>query len=335
MKRILAYRFSALGDVAMIVPVLREFLEQNQNVEVVFVSRQRFKPLFAHINRLHFKGVDLERYHGILGLLRLGHQLLKEFKPNYICDFHDVLRSEILDLYFKTHGFKVAKIDKGKKEKRLLTDVHHLEKHQLKLTVERYADILRKSEFSLKLSHQLRVQTTDKEGIGFAPFAKHKGKILPLDKSFQAAKDLAKTEKIFFFGGGAEEVELLSRWEKEIPNSISLAGRYTLEEQLKKIAGLKLMISMDSANMHLASLAGTRVVSIWGATHPYAGFLGYGQRYEDCVQINDLTCRPCSVYGNKPCFRGDYACLNEITVSQILKKVKAALKNPTLGSAEY
>ena len=43
--------------------------------------------------------------------------------------------------------------------------------------------------------------------------------------------------------------------------------------------------------MHFASLVGTRVISIWGATHPYAGFYGYHQDSGDVIQEN-LPCRP-------------------------------------------
>jgi hypothetical protein len=62
-------------------------------------------------------------------------------------------------------------------------------------------------------------------------------------------------------------------------------------------------------------------VSVWGATHYFAGFLGYGQSEKDIVEISDLECRPCSVFGNKPCYRGDYACLNQIEISEILNKI--------------
>ena len=87
---------------------------------------------------------------------------------------------------------------------------------------------------------------------------------------------------------------------------------------------LQVMISMDSANMHLASLVNTPVVSIWGATHPYAGFMGWNQRYENAAQV-ELDCRPCSIYGNKPCLRGDYACLKNISPEQIISKVESLL----------
>ena len=175
--------------------------------------------------------------------------------------------------------------------------------------------------FNVELSNQLRPKDIEKSGIGIAPFAQHKGKMLPLEKTFEVAKILSSKHKIYFFGGGKNEVEILSNWQKEIPNSENLAGKLSLKQELEKIAELELMISMDSANMHLASLMGTRCVSIWGSTHPFAGFLGYGQSENDVVQIKDLTCRPCSVFGDKECYRGDWACLEEINIQQIINKI--------------
>ena len=81
------------------------------------------------------------------------------------------------------------------------------------------------------------------------------------------------------------------------------------------------MLSMDSANMHLASLTNTPVISIWGATHPYAGFMGWNQPQNNAIQM-DMDCRPCSIYGNKKCFRKDYACMNQIDESVIVQKIK-------------
>ncbi|MFN3020054.1 glycosyltransferase family 9 protein [Chryseobacterium sp. TY3] len=321
MKRILAYRFSAFGDVAMTVPVFREFLEQNKDVEVIFVSRKNFADLFDDVPNLQFHGVDFDQYKGVMGIRRLGREILKFYKPDYVADFHDVIRTKLIDSIAKRHGYKVFRINKGKEEKEHLTDVWNLNKIQLKRTVERYADILRSMGYQLELSQALRSRVSERKGIGFAPFAQHKGKMLPIEKSYELVKHLARDNKIYFFGGGKEESDILLRWETEIPNTQSLAGKLSLKEELDIIAGLKLMICMDSANMHLASLMGTRCVSIWGATHPYAGFLGYGQSLEDVVQVKDLTCRPCSVFGDKECYRGDYACLEELHVQQILDKI--------------
>lgn len=321
MTRILAYRFSAFGDVAMTVPVFREFLEQNPEVEIVMVSRKNFEALFTDIPNLIFKGVNLDDYKGFFGLNRLAHELNVEFQPDYIANLHDVIRTKILDKIFRKKGLKVFKINKGKEEKERLTDIWNLNKTQLKRTVERYADVFRAMGFTIELSNTLRPVIQTKSGIGFAPFAQHKGKMLPLEKSYELARILAQKETVYFFGGGKAEMETLNKWEKEIPNTKSLAGKLSLKEELNTIATLKLMISMDSANMHLASLVGTRCVSIWGATHPYAGFLGFGQSEDDVVQVKDLTCRPCSVFGDKECYRGDWACLGELNIQNVLQTI--------------
>lgn len=321
MKKILAYRFSAFGDVAMTVPVFREFLEQNPDSEIVMVSRKNFADLFQNVPRLTFKGFDLDSYKGILGMKRLAEELSEEFRPDLVADFHDVIRTKVLNRVFLFKNYKTFKIDKGKSEKEELTDVWNLDKKQLKLTTERYADVFRAMGFSLELSHQLRPVSAKKSGVGIAPFAQHKGKMLPLEKSFEIARILSETHNVYFFGGGKEEVKVLDSWEIQIPNSTSLAGKLTLKEELQKISELETMISMDSANMHLASLVGTRCISVWGATHYYAGFLGYGQSNEDAVHIKDLTCRPCSVFGDKDCYRGDWACLNEIDLQKIIEMI--------------
>jgi len=320
LRTILAYRFSAFGDVAMTVPVFREFLAQNPDVQVVMVSRSQFKDLFDNIPNLIFKGIDFEDYKGFLGLRKLGKTLLNEFKPDYVADLHDVIRTKTLDLFFMKNGFKVFKINKGKEEKEKLTDIWNLDKTPLRLTCERYADVFRAMNFRLELSHRFP-DNNQKSGIGIAPFAQHKGKMLPLEKTFEVAKILATRHKLYFFGGGKSEINILDSWADQIPNTENLAGKLSLKEELQKIAELEVMISMDSANMHLASLVGTRCISVWGSTHPYAGFLGYGQSEKDVVQVKDLTCRPCSVFGDKACYRGDWACLEEIDIQKIIDLV--------------
>ena len=305
----------------MTVPVCVEFLEQNPDVQIIFISRDNFKDLFDRHPRLIFKGISFDDYKGVFGIRKLTRQLIREFKPDYVADLHDVIRTKMVNSIFKRHRYKVFKINKGKEEKEKLTNVWNLDKKPLKRTVERYADVFRKMGFPLELSHKLRPQTDEKSGVGFAPFAQHKGKMMPLEKSFELARVLAKSHKVYFFGGGKEEDEILRKWESQIPNTLSLSGKLSLKEELQKISELETMISMDSANMHLASLMGTRCVSVWGSTHHFAGFLGYGQSEEDIVHVKDLSCRPCSVFGDKECFRGDYACLEELNIQKIIDRI--------------
>lgn len=164
------------------------------------------------------------------------------------------------------------------------------------------------------------MNSSDREGIGIAPFAAHKGKIYPLDKMEAVVAALSQhDEPIYLFGGGRQEVEILESWAAKYPHTKCVAGKMTMSEELALMRRLRVMLTMDSGNMHMASLVGTRVVSIWGATHPMAGFLGVGQNEEDCIQRN-LPCRPCSIYGKKPCRLGNYPCLN-IAPTEILERL--------------
>jgi ADP-heptose:LPS heptosyltransferase len=305
----------------MTVPVFLELLEQNPGLEIIMVTRKDFEALFTGLPHVIFKGINLEDYKGVIGMRKLSKELLTEFEFDYVADLHDVIRSKILNAFFANRNFKIFKIDKGKEEKENLTDIWNLNKRQLKTTFERYADVFRAMGFPVSLSNKYRQKSLEKAGIGFAPFAQHKGKMLPLEKSFEICKILAQKHKIYLFGGGKEEKNSLQNWENEIANTENIAGKLNLSEELDLISTLKVMISMDSANMHLASVVGTRCVSIWGSTHPYAGFLGYGQLYEDAVHVIDLTCRPCSTFGDKECFRGDYACLNEFIIQAVIDKI--------------
>ena len=232
---------------------------------------------------------------------------------------HDVLRTKILRCFFRLRGIPVSVIDKGRREKRRLCNQGKRKRLiPLPHTTQRYANVL----------HQLQIKTAlwrptpypEKKGIGIAPFAKHQGKIYPLDKMEAVIAALSKQgEPICLFGGGPAEEQQMRRWSAIYPNVRFTPGR-SLSEEIQAMAKLRVMLTMDSANMHLASLAGTRVVSIWGATHPFAGFLGYGQNMSDCIQAN-LPCRPCSVFGNRKCKFGNYPCMQAITPQEILQKL--------------
>ena len=361
MKRLLIIRFSALGDIAMTVPVIHDLAVQYPDLEITMLSREMAGPLFERLpNNVHFFAADLSgRHKGLFGLNRLLRDIqFKDF--DYIADFHDVLRTQWLRFVCRLFGKKVAKIDKGRKGKKALTRQKNKVFEQQATSFERYAKVLEQLGFPIKSTYTkldyssfCETQKAPNETwIGIAPFAKHPAKVYPMEKMEEAIKTLSerKNTKVFLFGGGEEEkrqiAELCANYPNvqpaQNPNSstsgllrsarnddcrfASLRGgttkqsRNQLAMELALMGQLDVMLSMDSANMHLASLVGTRVVSIWGGTHPYAGFLGWNQNPSDCIQL-DLPCRPCSVYGNKACFRGDYACLNGIAPSQIIKKL--------------
>jgi ADP-heptose:LPS heptosyltransferase len=329
---ILVFRLSALGDVAMTVPVIRLLLASYPNLRVTFASAAFTAPLFEGLDRLHFHPVDTKGTHkGVGGLAKLRKELPADIDA--IADLHGVLRTTILRGLYLFSGTKKAVIDKGRREKAALTRDDRKELHQLKTTFQRYADVFAELGLPVNLnSPAIRLPVDRRVGqerraIGIAPFAKHAEKTYPL----QAMKEVVRllvadgTIDVLLFGG-KDEAPVLTQWASEFPNVRSVAGTMGFREELAVIAGLDLMVSMDSANMHLASLFSVPVVSVWGSTHPYAGFYGWQQDPANIVQV-DLYCRPCSVFGNRPCHRGDLACLHSIQPAVVADRIWQALRN--------
>ena len=293
----------------MLVPVVRALAEQHPELEITILSQKWLEDLFAGLpSNVHFQGVDLKR------------QSLREIIASlgtydYVADLHGVWRSMVIRWALRLRGAKVRTIRKGRFERFLLT--HKFSRKLLKTTILRYCDVLQGLGFPID-SPKVTLKKVG-EGIGIAPFAAHQGKTYPSDRMEQVVALLSKQgERILLFGS-PKEAEVLDNWARKYQGVESIAGKYSLREELAIMRDLRVMLTMDSANMHLASLVGTRVVSIWGATDPKAGFLGFGQSERDCIQ-RDLQCRPCSIYGNKKCQYGDYRCLN-ISPEEIVKKL--------------
>jgi len=244
---------------------------------------------------------------------------------------HGVIRSFLIDCYFRFLGRPVAVIDKGRREKQKLVRKERKILRPLKTSLDRYREVFQKLGYDSSLCFNgLFPEKPEKKQIrtiGIAPFAKHTGKTYPPKQMEEVVRRLSELPDLqIILWGSKMENEYMKSWVVKYRNVTSVAGQMPLQEELFLMNQMDLMVSMDSANMHLASLVKTPVVSIWGATHPCAGFYGYNQDESNIIQI-DLPCRPCSIFGNKPCYRGDYACLKQITPDMIMDKIRAGFKN--------
>jgi len=286
-----------MGDVAMSVPVLRAFNNQHPNVKITVLTRKFFTIFFKDLKNVNVYSADVKGIHkGIKGLYKLSKEL-KLLDIDAVADLHNVLRSNILKLFLS--GLKIIQIDKGRKEKKALIKGTSFE--QLKTTHQRYAD-------------------------AFAPFAAHQSKMYPLDLMEDVISELSKTYKIILFGGGKEEVETLNTFQNNYDNVINVAGQLSLDDELNLMSNLNVMLSMDSGNAHLAAMLGIKVITIWGVTHPYAGFAPFHQPI-DYTLVSDRTKFPkipTSVYGNK--YPDNYKnASGSISPVTIVEKVKSIL----------
>ena len=347
-QHIAIIRLSAMGDVAMTAPVIRAFVKQNPKVRITFVSRPFFKPFFEGIQNVTFFEVDLKQRHkGFFGLFRLYSDLSK-LKIDAVADLHNVLRSKVVRTLFLLNGKKVAHTDKGRKEKKALTRAQNKIFKPVKSMFERHVETFKQLGFSVDLtapnfpekailSDEIISISGKKENfnwIGIAPFAQYESKVYPKDLMQKVIDELASNNqnKIFLFGGGKKEIATLNSFTKNRSNVIVVAGKMELKKELYLISNLDVMLSMDSANAHLAAMYGVKTITLWGATHPYAGFAPFNQPLENCL-VSDrekYPLLPTSIYGNKKA-KGYENVMQTILPQEVVNKIQTALlENATL-----
>lgn len=313
---ILVIRLSAMGDVAIAVPVLLALTAQYPKVRVTVLSKAFLAPLFEQLPQVDFRAAKVNGKHsGVGGLYKLFLELKKQ-NFTAVADLHGVIRSHVLSGFFRTTGVKVAKINKGRKEKKMLTRSVNKIFQPLKTTHQRYAEVFEKLGYPIALNkpyfldkHSIiaeirqKLDISDQKLIGFAPFAAHEGKKYPLHLVEEVIS--AHTEntgnKILLFGGGKEEEKQLNILAEKFQNTVNIAGNFSFTDELNIISNLDLMIAMDSGNGHLAAIYGVPVITIWGVTHPYLGFTPYQQPEENQILVDreKFPLIPTSVYGNK------------------------------------
>ena len=320
----------------MIVPVLREFEKQFPKVKVTVLTRPFFAPFFRDLSNVSIFEADVKGKHkGVHGLYKLSKEL-KLLNIEAVADLHNVLRSNILKLFFV--GTPFIQIDKGRGEKKALVKGMNFE--QLKTTHQRYADVFNKLGFKLSLSQpefpekvKLRSNVLDLIGkqikplIGIAPFAAFESKAYPLPLIEEVIKKLSKKYKVLLFGGGKAETEILNQLEKKYNNTVNLAGKLSLNEELDVISNLEVMIAMDSGNAHMAAMLGKKVITLWGVTHPFAGFYPFNQNPENALLADreKYPKIPTSIYGNK--YPEEYKdAIASITPKQVIDKTLEIIK---------
>lgn len=332
-KHLLIVRFSALGDVAMLPHAVRALKKEYPDLKVTILTKEFLKPLFDGLD-VGFMFVDFEgRHKGFKGLWRLAGEI-KSAGVDAIADVHGVHRSRILRRMCRLRGFIPCKaIHKGRIDKWFRVGYSRSSAKPLKHTVMRYCGVLRRMGYKFAAPEPaskplFKNPMGDKQGtwIGFAPFSAHPGKTYPEDMSEQLVDMLSKRyDRVFIHSGGGEEAAFAERMEAKYSNVTALWSRLKMSEERDLISHLDCVVSMDSFVMHLASLVATPTVTVWGATHPEFGFLGYGLGEEGVLQV-EMPCRPCSVYGKKPCKSGKYECLRAITPEMIMDRVAEIIK---------
>lgn len=338
---LLVIRLSAMGDVAMLVPVILALVKKYPEIKITLLTRARFAPIFKDIEAVEVFEAEVKGKHkGLVGLYRLFRQLKKE-GITAVADTHNVLRSSILKVFFSFTGVPYVQLDKGRTEKKQLTSTNNKRFQQLKTTHQRYVDVFTKLGYPIKLSSNDILEPTalstenlgivkDKILIGIAPFAAYKGKTYPLQKVREVIGSLVTVEnvQVVLFGGGKNEVDQLNELALGFGEMvINLAGKLPFKEELDVISNLHLMLAMDSGNGHLAANYGIPVVTLWGVTHPFAGFTPFNQVTENslCADRKQYPLVPTSIYGNNYPESYEQA-ISSIATEKVVQRITTVLK---------
>lgn len=335
-KHILVIRLSAMGDVAIAAPLVHALSKQYPNFKITVLTKPFFNPIFDLISNVAVLNLEAEKEHkGLIGLYKLSQQI-KHLKVDVIADLHNVLRTKIISL-FLPNKIRFEKINKGRNEKKQLVEGKLFK--QLPKSFDRYRNVFERLniDVSLEQPYFLKKPTTSsdaisklfsssKKTIGIAPLAAFEGKTYPLTKMKEAVNALSKNYSVLLFGGKNQSEEL-----EELvanPNVKNCAGQFKFSDELAIIAHLDLMISMDSGNAHLAAMFGVKTVTLWGVTHPYAGFYPYKQpmKYALLANREKYPKIPTSIYGNKSP-EGYVNAIASIAPEEIINKVSQVIND--------
>ena len=340
-RNVLVIRLSVLGNVAMTIPVLYPVCKANPGTRFIMLTK-RWPASMFHDRPANLKVVDFDvkgNHSGLIGLLKLSAQLHKLYDIDAVADLHNAKGTWIINAYMRARGAKIARLDREKPKRRAL--VSHRSTEPVTPIHDRYRNVFKQLGFEAPddfthlydgrdwpVSPIVLEKEPGQRWIAISPFSSHLHKTYPLEQMEQVVAELCKRENywIFLMGGGKAEKIALRSIARKYKNVVSMAEvKHTFIDEYALLGKCDLMLTMESANMHLASLVDLQAMTIWGPTSPACGYLGYNQVVEDDIQL-DMDCRPCSITGDKECKYGDYRCLKNISPEYIVEHVIKAVE---------
>jgi heptosyltransferase-2 len=326
--RVLLVRLSSLGDVVLATAAVEALAASLPSATVHVVSRTAHVGIFRRNPRvesvLGWEPRTAQR--GLVALLARGGY-------DWIVDLQGTPRTRALALAVR--GPRWSRIRKGSLRRRAAAWLHRPGLLPECHVVERYVAALRPlgvrpgagrprvylaEEDRMRAEALLRGEGWDgaRRLVGLAPGARWATKAWPAKGWAHLAAELGA-------GGAALPVLVGAESDRSLCEAIgaqasggclNLAGRTPPLETAAVLERCSVLVTNDSAPMHLSTAVGTPVVALFGPTVPAFGFRPMGDR--DVVLERELPCRPCSVHGGERCPRGHHACLAELPPANVL-----------------
>lgn len=332
--KFLIIRFSSIGDIVLTTPVIRCLKKQVPDAEVHFLTKSTFQPVIQanpYIDKQHVLAHSWE--------LMIHELKLEEY--DYIIDLHRNIRTMRVKNSLGVKAFSFNKLNKQKWiyvnfKLNVMPDVHIVDRYLKTIQSFGVVDDQEGLDYFIPANEEVKqndIPFSHQAGyIGIAIGAAHNTKKLPLHK----LKELCRIidHPVILLGGKEDEENGESIAAEDPVKIYNACGKFSINESADLVRKSKLIISHDTGIMHIAAAFKKPVISIWGNTvpsfgmYPYYGknyFTNQHQKPYDIIQVVKLWCRPCSKIGYKKCPRGHFKCMEDISVEEILNKVKSRL----------
>jgi heptosyltransferase-2 len=327
---ILIVRFSAIGDILLMTPLLRALRRRHADARITVVTRAVFAPLLAHNPRL----TEVIGWDESQSLTALGG-LLKGRGFSHRMDLHGSLRS----LAFRRHvGGRWTTYPKHRVARAVLIRTKQNVYRDARPVAERYFDAavdldLTPDDGSLEMflsrpTLALAERFLADRGIGavrqliaVAPGAAHFTKRWPPHHWTALVRRLVENGNDVVVVGGPEDAELAAALvEAGGERCVSGAGAFDLAGSGALLKRARALIAGDTGVMHLATAVGTPVVALFGPTVEPFGFFPYHAKAT--VLQRELYCRPCSAHGGPKCPEVHHRCLQDLTPEDVLEALR-------------
>lgn len=359
LKKILVFHTAFIGDIVLALPLVQRLRASFPDAHITFVVI----PAAANVLENHPAINEIliydkhRRNAGVSGILKLGKRLRKSQYDVAIIP-HRSLRSAIIGWLSKTPrriGFSTSAAA------RLFTDVVGYDKslHEIdrNLSLLNPLGLAYSSEELPTLypskndaevvdaflkNQRFRTPTRGRKGqshrqqgvlVGIAPGSVWNTKRWPKEHFIALTKSLLDDGYPVALIGGRDDAVLCSEIRNAIDNVsvVNAAGLLSLLQSAELMRRCSVLVSNDSAPMHLATAMRTPVVAIYGPTIPQFGFAPRGEN-NVVAEIHGLTCRPCSIHGGQSCPIKTFVCMKDLTPELIHDKVQTVIG--TLQSEE-
>lgn len=331
---ILVVRFSAIGDILLITPLLRAIRARHPGARIAVLTKDRYLPLLSHnpyVSEVLAIGPD----EGILAIA----ERIRGVRYSHILDLHGTLRSHALRRLapgpWRSYGKRTLQ--------RALLITTKRDHYGAEVPVaERYFEAARELEVrpdggppDFFISEEADCRAAERLlslGLGrerpvvaIAPGAAHATKRWPIEHWVELAGRITPTGADIAILGGPDDVEVARAIATAVGSSVgSLAGTLGLQETGAVIRRSEVLVSGDTGVMHMATGVGTPVVALFGPTVRQFGFFPY--RSHSTVAQLDLPCRPCSAHGTRRCPLGHHHCMRQMVPDLVFPALAEVLE---------